>query len=94
MKAMLKVTLDDADEAVKQMPPGPIRHVGIQHDQVTLWFEADLDLMDRDDQRVVTRRFLVVATNQAVPEDATYLGTVRRESSSLVWHVFELGGSS
>lgn len=87
---ILKVTFDDlSDEQVKQMPAGAtIRYVGEQRGRITLWFETDLDLMDRTDaEGLETRRFAVRATGYPIPEGATYLGTV--PMSSMVWHIFE-----
>lgn len=88
---MLKITFEDLrDEVVKQMPKGSvIRHVGEQHGRITLWFETDLDLMDRkDDAALETRRFAVRGTGHPIPNGAVHLGTV--PMSSFVWHVFEV----
>lgn len=89
---MLKVTFDDLRPHVaKPMPTGAvIRHVGEQRGQITLWFETDLNLMDRKDaEGLEVRRFTVLRTGDPIPEGATYLGTV--PMSSFVWHVFEVG---
>jgi hypothetical protein len=87
---MLKVTFEDlADEHVKPMPVGSvIRHVGVQNGRITLWFETNLNLMDRkDDEGLESRRFAVRGTGHPIPEGATYLGTV--QMTPFVWHVFE-----
>jgi hypothetical protein len=88
---MFKVTFSDYREVtVEPMPKGSqIRHVGHVRGDIVVWFEADLDLMDRKDaEDVEERRFAVVATGDPIPEGATYLGTVI--PSTLVWHVFEV----
>lgn len=91
-KTMLKVTFEDlAPEVGKLLPKGAvIRHVGEQRGRITLWFEADFDLMDRNDADATElRHFVIAGTGHPISEEfgTTYLGTV--PMASLVWHVFE-----
>lgn len=88
---MLKITFEDYRAVTaKQMPKdAQIRHVGQQRGDIVVWFETDLDLMDRKGaEGVEERRFAVLATGDPIPEGAVYLGTV--VPSALVWHVFEV----
>lgn len=92
MKTILKTTFEGFTEIQdKTLPAGAaIRHVGEERGLITVWFEADFDLIDRkDDEGLETRRFAIVGTGQPIPGGASYLATV--PMASLTWHVFEVG---
>lgn len=91
-KTMLKTTFEDVAPSVGKLLPkdAVIRHVGEQRGQLTIWFETDFDLMDRDDgESTELRHFIIRRTGDPIPEEfgTTYLGTV--PMASVVWHVFE-----
>jgi hypothetical protein len=84
MRTIHKYVLPLQSQAVIMLlsPHHQVVHVAEQHHELTVWIE-----IYKDEPRV-KKRFYVVATGGAVPENATHRGTALM-SDGLVWHVYE-----
>lgn len=55
---------------------------------IEFWAEHD------DAKPTVARTFVIIGTGHRIPDGAVYIGTAPRTREGLVWHLFELTGSS
>jgi hypothetical protein len=68
---------------------GPVVHVASRSvDAVEFWAVYDVDGVQQQ------RAFQVVGTGHEIPASATYVGTAVAPGGWLVWHLFEMGGTS
>ncbi len=73
-----------------KVPPGKIRHVGMQGDVVCLWLEWEGPIYEPDPRKLakVPKTFALVATGEATDFEGTYLSTVFE--GSYVWHIYQV----
>lgn len=85
MIAVWKLTFDN-DALRTTLPAGAeILHVNTQKENICMWVEVD------SEAPVKTRTFKIIGTGHKVPPGPRkYLGTVKLQNDTFIFHVYEL----
>lgn len=88
-KIQLGMEVGDAVPLLKRLPvDAVIRHVNVQHNVVTLWYETN-----NAEKRTKEMTFYVVGTGRDIPPKTRYLGTCIMHDGQIVAHVYVLEAS-